>query len=62
LIGSGVVAGNAVMLLFVYLSDEFTIGMVDDALLITSGVMLTVACWRASSLPAGRCGSIRRVH
>jgi predicted permease len=42
LIGSGVVAGNAVMLLLVYLSDEVTIGMVGDALLITSGVMLTV--------------------
>ena len=42
LIGSGVVAGNAVVLLFVYLSEEATIGMVDDLLLKTSAVMLTV--------------------
>ena len=42
LIGSGVVAGNAVVLLFVYLSDEATVAMVDDLLLKTSAVMLTV--------------------
>ena len=42
LIGSGVAAGNAVVLLFVYLSEEATLGMVDDALLTTSAVMLTV--------------------
>ena len=42
LIGSGVAAGNAVVLLFVYLSDEATVAMVDDLLLKTSAVMLTV--------------------
>ena len=42
LIGSGVAAGNAVVLLFVYLSDEATVAMVDDLLVKTSAVMLTV--------------------
>jgi putative ABC transport system permease protein len=42
LIGSGVAAGNAVILLFVYLSEEATFAMVDEALVTTSAVMLTV--------------------
>jgi putative ABC transport system permease protein len=42
LIGSGVAAGNAVILLLVYLSDELTLAVVDEALLITSAVMLTI--------------------
>ena len=42
LIGSGVAAGNAVLLLFVYLSEEVTIGVMGKGLMITSAVMLTV--------------------
>lgn len=42
LIGSGVAAGNSVLLLFVYLSDEIELSEVADALLGTSAVMLTV--------------------
>jgi putative ABC transport system permease protein len=42
LVGSGVIAGNAVIVLVVALSDEAGIADVADALLITSAVMLTV--------------------
>ena len=42
LIGSGVAAGNAVLLLFVALSDEVDIFFVADALMGTSAIMLTV--------------------
>jgi len=42
LVGSGVVAGNAVILLIVTLSDEGRIADVAGALLATSAVMLTV--------------------
>jgi putative ABC transport system permease protein len=42
LIGSGVAAGNAVLLLFVYLSDGVTLGTMASGLMMTSAVMLTV--------------------
>jgi len=42
LLGSGIAAGNGVLLLFVLLSPEVTLADVGDALLITSTVMLTV--------------------
>jgi predicted permease len=42
LVGSGVAAGNLVLLLFVFLSPEIELSEVADALLTTSGVMLTV--------------------
>jgi predicted permease len=42
LIGSGIAAGNAVLLLFVYLSEEATLSTVRGALLTTSAIMLTV--------------------
>ena len=42
LIGSGIAAGNSVLLLFVYLSEEIELSFVADALLWTSAVMLTV--------------------
>ena len=42
LIGSGVAAGNLVLLLFVWLEPELTLGAIYDALLVTSAVMLTV--------------------
>ena len=42
LIGSGVLAGNLVLLLFVWLEPELTVGAIYDALLVTSAVMLTV--------------------
>jgi putative ABC transport system permease protein len=54
LIGSGIVAGNAVLLLFVNLGNEITLAEVWGALVTTSAVMLAVgllACiepaWRA---------------
>ncbi len=43
LVGSGVVAGNLVLLLFVTLSPEVDVVDVMDALLATSGVMVSVA-------------------
>jgi hypothetical protein len=42
LIGSGVLAGNLVLLLFVWLEPELTLGAIYDALLVTSAVMVTV--------------------
>jgi predicted permease len=42
LVGSGIAAGNAVILLIVGLSDEVSLAAVDDALLMTSAVMLGV--------------------
>jgi predicted permease len=42
LIGSGIAAGNAVLLLFVSISEEVDVADVSDALLMTSSVMLTV--------------------
>jgi hypothetical protein len=42
LVGSGVVAGNAVLILFVALQEEVTLGDVWGALLMTSTVMMTV--------------------
>ena len=42
LIGSGVVAGNGVLLLVVYLNEEVTLGDVGAAVVTTSMVMLTV--------------------
>ena len=42
MIGSGIAVGNAVLLLFVSLSDEVTIGYVAPALIGTSAIMLTV--------------------
>lgn len=42
LVGSGIVAGNLVLLLVVMLQDEVTIWDVADALLTTSALMLTV--------------------
>jgi putative ABC transport system permease protein len=42
LVGSGVLAGNAVLMLFVFLEEEITVADVADALLVTSAVMLTV--------------------
>ena len=42
LIGSGIVAGNSVILLFVFLDPEITLGFLSDALIKTSAVMLTV--------------------
>ncbi len=42
LVGSGIAAGNSVLLLFVTLSDEVEVADVTDVLLMTSGVMLTV--------------------
>lgn len=42
LIGSGVLAGNLVLLLFVWLEPELTLGAISDALLVTSAVMVTV--------------------
>jgi hypothetical protein len=42
LIGGGIAAGNAVLLLFAALSDEVDVAGVTPALLMTSGVMLTV--------------------
>lgn len=42
LIGSGIAAGNAVLLLFVYLSEEVSLGFVAQALMGTSAIMLTV--------------------
>jgi ABC-type antimicrobial peptide transport system permease subunit len=43
LVGSGVAAGNLVLLLFVVLSPEVEVADVGDALLITSSVMMSVA-------------------
>jgi ABC-type antimicrobial peptide transport system permease subunit len=42
LVGSGVIAGNAVIVFVVALSDEAGIADVAGALLVTSAVMLTV--------------------
>ena len=42
LIGSGIAAGNVVLVLMVALSDEVEVADVADALLMTSAVMLTV--------------------
>ena len=42
LIGSGIVAGNSVLLLFVTTSEEVELADVTPALLMTSGVMLAV--------------------
>ena len=42
LIGSGIAVGNLVLLLFVALSDEIAVAEFDDALLMTSTVMLGV--------------------
>ncbi len=42
LVGSGVAAGNLVLVLFVTLSTEVDLADVADALLTTSGVMLSV--------------------
>jgi predicted permease len=42
LVGSGIAAGNAVLVLFVSLSDEVVVADVAPALLMTSSVMLTV--------------------
>ena len=42
LIASGIAAGNGVLLLFVYLSEEVPLGFVAQALLGTSAIMLTV--------------------
>ena len=42
LVCSGIAVGNAVLLLFVYLSDEVSFGLVYKALLGTSAIMLTV--------------------
>ena len=42
LVGSGIAAGNLVLLLFVTLATELVLGDVAGALLITSAVMLTV--------------------
>ena len=42
LIGSGIAVGNGVLLLFVGLSDEVTVGFVANALMATSAIMLTV--------------------
>ena len=42
LIGSGIVAGNSVLVLFVTTSEEVELADVTPALLMTSGVMLTV--------------------
>ena len=42
LIGSGIIAGNSVILLFVFLDPEVTLGFLSDALIRTSAVMLTV--------------------
>jgi ABC-type antimicrobial peptide transport system permease subunit len=42
LVGSGIAAGNLVLLFFVWLSDEAEIADVGRALLITSSVMLIV--------------------
>jgi predicted permease len=42
LVGSGVAAGNLVLILFVWLSDEIDVSDLTGALLMTSGVMLTI--------------------
>ena len=42
LIGSGIIAGNSVILLVVFLDPEITLGFLSDALIKTSAVMLTV--------------------
>jgi len=42
LVGGGIAAGNAVLLLFVALSDEIDVAGVTPALLMTSAVMLTI--------------------
>jgi ABC-type lipoprotein release transport system permease subunit len=42
LVGSGIAAGNSVLLLFVMLGTELELADVADALFITSAVMLTV--------------------
>jgi putative ABC transport system permease protein len=42
LIGSGIAAGNALLLLFIYLEPEAELAMVWEALASTSAVMLTV--------------------
>jgi putative ABC transport system permease protein len=42
LVGSGVAAGNLVLILFVWLSDEVDVSDFTGALLMTSGVMLTI--------------------
>jgi ABC-type antimicrobial peptide transport system permease subunit len=53
LVGSGVASGNAVLLLFVALSDEITLADVGEALLVTSAVMLAVGLL-ACAAPARR--------
>jgi predicted permease len=58
LVGSGVVAGNLVLLLFVSLSDEVEVVDVADALLTTSAVMISVALL-ACVEPARRALSIQ---
>jgi putative ABC transport system permease protein len=42
LVGTGIAAGNAVLLLFVAIEPEVTLGAVVEALLVTSAVMLAV--------------------
>lgn len=42
LVGSGIAAGNSVLLLFVSLSDEVDVSDVSNALMMTSSVMFTV--------------------
>ena len=58
LIGSGIVAGNAVLLLFITLEPEVEVAAVLDARLITSAVMLTVGLL-ACAEPARRA---LRIH
>jgi putative ABC transport system permease protein len=42
LVGAGIAAGNAVLLLFVAIEPEVTLGAVVEALVVTSTVMLAV--------------------
>ena len=60
LVGSGIAAGNSVLILFVSLSDEVAVIDVADGLLQTSLVMLTVGLL-ACVVPARRALRIQPI-
>ena len=62
LVGSGVAAGNLVLVLIITSSGEVDLGEMWGALLMTSAVMLTVGLLACIEPAAARCGFIPPTH